>query len=111
MVPKRYHACARESCNINHRKRGESLRISERITEYEPTFGIGVQNFYGLSRHAGDHITRLCGSATGHVFSSCHNCDYVDLKSELGDRFYRTQNTRSAAHIKFHLIHFCARLQ
>jgi hypothetical protein len=74
----RNHAGASQRGNVHDRCRLEARRIGERIAQHQTSFGIGVENFDGLSAHAGDHITRLHGAAVGHVFARRDQTHHVD---------------------------------
>ena len=63
------HAGASQRRNVHDRCRLEARRIGERIAQHQASFRIGIENLDGLSAHAGDHVTRLHGTAVGHVFA------------------------------------------
>ena len=91
--------------DVDDRCRFVALGIGERIAQNQASFGIGVQDFDGLPRHALDDIARLGGSPVRHVLAGRDQTDDVDLGFELPDRAKCAQDARRAAHVEFHLVH------
>ena len=57
----------------------KTLGIGQCIAQNQASFSIGVQNFNGLTTHAGDHITRLHSQTVWHVFTSGNQANDIDL--------------------------------
>ena len=73
-----------KSGDINHHFRIKFTCIGEGITQNQTAFSIGIQNFNGNARHAGDDITGFGGSAAGHVFTGWDDTDDIDVELQLG---------------------------
>ena len=106
----RNHAGAGQRGNVHDRCRLEAGRIGERIAQHQTSFRIGIENFDGLSTHAGNHITRLHGAAIGHVFARRDQTHHVQCGLQLGQGLEHPQHAGRPAHIKLHLVHFARRL-
>ena len=79
--------------------------VSERIGEYQPAFGVGVQYLDGLSRHALDDVAGFARAPRRQVFARGNESHDVQLGLELGNRSKYAEHRRSAAHVELHLVH------
>ena len=68
-LAERDDAGAGERRHVHQMRRAELTRVPERVTEDEPTFGVGIVHFDGEPRAAPEHVARLQGTAPGHIFS------------------------------------------
>ncbi len=100
------HASARERGNVNDGLRFEALGVGQGITQYQPAFGIGVEDLDGLAAHAGHHVARFDGAAAGQVFTSRNQADHIDVGLQFGQCLEHAQHAGGATHVVLHFIHF-----
>ena len=79
MVAQRNDTSPSERGDVHHRSGFEAFGVGQRVAQDEAAFRIGVQDFDGLARHAGDHIARFYCRATGHVLASRDDADQVNF--------------------------------
>ena len=110
-VPERDHARAGQRCDVDHRLRFEALGIGQCIAQDQPSLGVGVEDFHGLSRHAGNDVAGLGGAAARHVLGGGNDADDVNRQPHFGGRLQGAEHARGTAHVEFHLVHFGAGLE
>ena len=101
----RDHTGTREGGDVDHRLRFETFGIGQCIAQHQTAFGIGVQNFNGLTAHAGDHITGFDREAIGHVFGGWNQAHHVDGRLQMRQGLENAEHTGRAAHVVLHLVH------
>ena len=106
-----YDASACEGGDVNDGAGFETLGIGERIAQNEAPFGVGVQNFNGLTTHAGDHVPRFQGFTARHVFAGGYQTHHIHRRFEPRQRFKGSQHAGSTAHVELHLVHARTGLQ
>ncbi len=81
------------------------LRPVERIAQYQPALGIGVEHLDRLSRHRRDDIAGALRIAVGHVFDEPADPDDVRLGLARSERAHCARYRRGTAHVPFHVFH------
>ena len=87
------------------------LRPVQRVAQYQPPFGIGVEHFDRLPAHGGDDIAGALRLAVGHIFNETHHADHIGLGLAGDDGQHRASHSACPAHVPLHVFHAGAGLQ
>ena len=99
-MAQRDHACSGERRDVHHRGGIEALGIGQRIAQDEPPLGVGIENLYGLPRHAGDDVAGLGGAAAG-MFSVVESDHVGTISAQARKRQARWRRTCRICFIHF----------
>src|SRR5690554_221653 len=105
------NAGAGQGCHVDNGFRVVLLHVGEGITQDQPAFGVGVEDFDGLATEGGDDIAGAGRTAVRHVFGRRDNRHHVDRGSGLGQDFHGAKHAGGTAHVVLHLIHAFAGLE
>src|SRR3974390_1051455 len=110
-MPKRDDYGAGERRQIHHEFRLEALgRIPDHVGQHETTFGVGIDDLYGLPGHRGDDVTRPLRVTTRHVFDQANQPHCVDARLARGQRVHQTGDAGRTRHVALHVLHAGGRL-
>jgi hypothetical protein len=86
-MAQRNHASTGQGGDVNHGLGLEAFGVGQGIAQHQTPFGVGVQNFNGLTTHAGHHIARLDRRTIGHVFGCRYQTHHIEGRFEFTQCF------------------------
>ena len=109
-MPQGDHNCARKCRCINQMRTAQLFRVSDRISQNQPAFRIGIENLNGLARKRRDNIPRSLRLAARHVLYGRNNRHHTDTRLQGGNRLHSPDRRRTTTHVVLHLLHALRRL-
>ena len=101
----------RQSGKVDHGARPHTLRKRDTVTQYQPSFRIGVVDFHGLSCQRCDHISHLYRIRADHIFCEHQHCHHIFFDFLYSKILQYLHHFRCPAHIVLHAVHAIDRLQ
>ena len=110
-LAQRYHHRPRQRGNVHQPGNAQAAGVAQRVGQYQPPFGVRVDDLNGLAVHRRDHIPRTLRLSSRHILRGGHQPGHIDARLQHPDGPHSGDYRRAAGHIALHRFHIGGRLQ